>query len=733
MVFGAKGGPVDNASRRRFHRESDSYPPGDAAMRNRATGPLRSASRRRRRSNRLFALVPLAMLAGALSIECQHSVLPPPIAQGSCPDDSKVEFVEQFDFAREYHLRPDVGAKIKLGVAAAESLRALLAKVDAELLDACSGLAVALNDPTRYPDAQAACRGALAAVNDAKAKLGPDASLHLEVEEAPCLIDMAEYRDCAARCDPNWRSRSRELRCTGAIEGHCSGRCTGLCELSSPAPTTQAGSCAGLCRGECSEPMASPRCAGTILADSVNASCKAACDARVGSRASCSPSHVRVRISNASDTAAEATLRRALERYSPRLIDIGKGASQTSAAVSENVAAIVEAEQAVVQQGNNYASASRLGACVAPSFAGGLRAAARFQNAKVNPTTLLASIGPTSVPASDHESPYFETQVFYGTDRNATDRTDPYEHYSVERGSLEFGTCTVAIPKDHEAGELESHAWWKFRLRDDPAKDVTLLSVTPTTEDRFLSELRSRIDGSSRRRALIFIHGYNVNFGDAIRRTAQLAFDLNFDGAAIAYSWPSRGESVPYVADEANADWTGPDLRRFLGVVATQSGANEASIIVHSMGNRALAAALNDLAANPTIGPMQVHEVVLAAPDLDKDTFRTIVAPKFALLGSRVTLYASSRDRALEASKKLHGYPRAGDSSEGVVVVPGVESVDVSRADPSFLGHSYFAGRPCVLSDVHAVVVEHAKPKDRQWISPISNSAGLYWMFRPQR
>ena len=39
---------------------------------------------------------------------------------------------------------------------------------------------------------------------------------------------------------------------------------------------------------------------------------------------------------------------------------------------------------------------------------------------------------------------------------------------------------------------------------------------------------------------LVFVHGYNVDFDNAVRRAGQLAYDLNFDGPTFLFSWPSR-------------------------------------------------------------------------------------------------------------------------------------------------------------------------------------------------
>src|SRR5216110_2232101 len=49
---------------------------------------------------------------------------------------------------------------------------------------------------------------------------------------------------------------------------------------------------------------------------------------------------------------------------------------------------------------------------------------------------------------------------------------------------------------------------------------------------------------------------------------AQLWFDLKFDGAAILYSWPSKGSLSEYMADETSVEWTAPHLKKFLEEIA---------------------------------------------------------------------------------------------------------------------------------------------------------------------
>ena len=141
--------------------------------------------------------------------------------------------------------------------------------------------------------------------------------------------------------------------------------------------------------------------------------------------------------------------------------------------------------------------------------------------------------------------------VFYATDRENTGAKDPAEMYGGERGSLRFGVASVSIPRDHRMGALETPSVWRFEWWDDPDRFVVLLSAKELDEARFFDDVAARVDGSSEKSAFIFVHGYNVAFVDAARRTAQMAYDLGFDGAPVLYSWPSQASFAAYKVDES--------------------------------------------------------------------------------------------------------------------------------------------------------------------------------------
>jgi esterase/lipase superfamily enzyme len=321
-------------------------------------------------------------------------------------------------------------------------------------------------------------------------------------------------------------------------------------------------------------------------------------------------------------------------------------------------------------------------------------------------------------------------RVFYGTDRNLISRAVPARMFGTRRAALTYGTCDVSIPRDHRMGELESPSVWRLEFREDPARHVVLLGVVVQPKDQFFSGLAAKVRRSAGSSAFLFVHGYNVTFEDAARRTAQISYDLGFGGAAVFYSWPSQGATSAYTVDEQNVEWAQANLKSFLADFFARSDAQNVYLIAHSMGNRALTrAAASLLAEHPSLRT-RLKEIILTAPDIDADVFRRDIAPALAAAGRPITLYASSEDLALVASKSVHGYPRAGDAAGGLVVMPGIETIDATGTDTSLLGHSYFAESRSVLSDIFYLIRGSQRADQRRGLTRVDTAAGRYWVFR---
>lgn len=327
------------------------------------------------------------------------------------------------------------------------------------------------------------------------------------------------------------------------------------------------------------------------------------------------------------------------------------------------------------------------------------------------------------------ETSYAVVKVFYATDRKNTGEADPASVYGGDRGPLTFGVAAVSIPRDHRLGALEAPSIWRLEWCNDPDKFVVLLSVDEVDKAKFFDDIAARVKKSGRKSAFVFVHGYNVAFVDAARRTAQMAYDLGFDGAPVLYSWPSQASYASYKVDETNAEWARLDFKNFLKDFAAQSGADHIYLIAHSMGTRVLTGALKELVLEDPSIREKFDEIILAAPDIDADTFKRDIAPKILAGEGRTTLYASSGDYALMASKTFAGYRRAGDTAEGVTIAPGVDTIDASAIRTDFVGHSYYADSDSVLGDLRDLILEGKRPDKRSRLAPVTTDSGRYWTF----
>lgn len=318
--------------------------------------------------------------------------------------------------------------------------------------------------------------------------------------------------------------------------------------------------------------------------------------------------------------------------------------------------------------------------------------------------------------------------VFFATDRDDAGSPLPAQRFGRKRADgLTYGIAEVTIPPGHRLGELESPSLWRFEFRADPQKHVILRDIQTKAEGAFFDDLRAAVAKSKEKQSFVFVHGYNVTFEDAARRTGQLAFDLGFDGAPILYSWPSQGTVPGYPVDRENATWSIPHLEAFLAKVARDTGAERIHVIAHSMGNQVLAGALDRLAA--AAPPPLFNEIVLTAPDIDAQVFQNLAA-RILPAAQRTTLYASAADKALAASYEFNGHRRAGDTRDGVVVIPGMDTVDATRVDTSFLGHSYIGDEESVLSDLFYLIKGLACAQ-RHRLRPAAWQGQPYWEFKP--
>ncbi len=373
-------------------------------------------------------------------------------------------------------------------------------------------------------------------------------------------------------------------------------------------------------------------------------------------------------------------------------------------------------------------------------------AAAPSPSASTRGMTKSAPSAAAPVPAPVVEPPadYDVVPVFYGTDRGAKQMTTRIQYDAERAKRLDLGRAMVTVPKTHEMPNIERP--WVYRIpltniviyqeAEDPKKHFTMKEVKSLTRDEFIALVKSRLEASARFKdhALVFVHGFNTTFDYAIYRAAQLAYDLKFDGAPFVYSWPSKGQVgfQDYNYDRGSADQTAPYLTDFLKLVSQSTGAKKVSVIAHSMGNLAVMRVLRDL-KNAAPQGVEISQLIMAAPDVDRDLFENL-AVGIQDVAKGATLYASSNDWALEASKRLDGVPRAGDVPSGIpLVLAGIDTIDVTAISTEIfaLRHSGYAEKTALVQDIERILQTGERPPISRLpsLETVSSPRGPFWRY----
>lgn len=263
---------------------------------------------------------------------------------------------------------------------------------------------------------------------------------------------------------------------------------------------------------------------------------------------------------------------------------------------------------------------------------------------------------------------------------------------------VHFGVCKVNVPKNHSTGQIpltkdgrqSSHEFFKI---------LNSKTLTETSVFEYLKK--------TNRYPLVFVHGFNVRYEDAVVRASQIAYDLKYQGPIVLFSWPAgAGDgflneqliSRTYDSNLKNAKDSIGIFKNFLNQLKLNN--LKVNLVVHSMGHQVVLPALRDFAAHDQDSKI-INELILNAPDFSANEFINI-ADMVKSNSKRITIYCSYNDRAMTASEFYNKNPRFG----ACAFSEQIDSINVSLVDdPSLgLGHGYYSSR-AILGDVFQVLL----------------------------
>ncbi len=217
---------------------------------------------------------------------------------------------------------------------------------------------------------------------------------------------------------------------------------------------------------------------------------------------------------------------------------------------------------------------------------------------------------------------------------------------------LDFADIEVSIPPAgaRRPGDVN----WPGRAPGDPNHDFVTLRIDRLDLAEAKATFNARVARTPGHKVLIFVHGFNTRFEEAVYSFAQIVYDAKVVVAPVLFTWPSGGNVADYVYDRDSAMYSRDAFETVLQALVNNPNVGSISILAHSMGNYLTVETLRQMAIRDRGLPPKIRDVMLASPDIDVDVFRRQVAEIDAKpRTTQFTLFVSRDDKALGLSSLL--------------------------------------------------------------------------------
>ena len=348
--------------------------------------------------------------------------------------------------------------------------------------------------------------------------------------------------------------------------------------------------------------------------------------------------------------------------------------------------------------------------------------------------------------------------ILFATDRSPATEGDPEQYYRNDRGQVvRLGLAEIQFGKKEFTWEFARRiSMLKSRSEDYPVKisnvdewgimgssipywfDVSLISEDerpPDATERFADAINAQLAVSKKKHVYFFVHGYKVVYENPVLVSAELWHFLGYDGAFIAYAWPSTPSKFAYIKDSDTSAGYARNFRLLLEFVAEHTDAEEIHVIGYSNGTRLVLRAMEQLAlihegesADEIWDQLHLRNVILVGSDLDRGVFGSYMADGILNVSKHLSIYMSPHDKALGFSQFLTRRERLGQlwGSNGeklhalarqalIDYRDQISFINVSDAEGSDTGngHGYFRSSPWASSDVLMTMYYGLTPEQR--------------------
>jgi esterase/lipase superfamily enzyme len=316
-------------------------------------------------------------------------------------------------------------------------------------------------------------------------------------------------------------------------------------------------------------------------------------------------------------------------------------------------------------------------------------------------------------------------QVHFATNRNETgDKNHPFgsDFRNAPDGSLYVtGTINVYRRSGSRRPNWEPHL--DSLVLDPPTAAASSIpqavAAAPSTSDAMTAFIEDR---GAPKEKLVFLPGFAHSFCSAMSNSAQIA--STYGAKVFCFSWPSQGKfGLEYFIDQISALRSGPAIAHYLSrlfsklLSMAKSTRPNLNIVCHSMGNRALSAAIQiiSVSAPKLLSTNYFEYALLMAADEDNDALdKREKLKRILTLATNIDVYTNENDFAMFLSLLANGQSPLGwfgpadfgKLPKKVISIDCTEVGDTYENDGSTnWGHQYFRNSEPVTGDAHQVLL----------------------------
>jgi len=333
---------------------------------------------------------------------------------------------------------------------------------------------------------------------------------------------------------------------------------------------------------------------------------------------------------------------------------------------------------------------------------------------------------------------YITNRILGPSDERLEDR------FRNERGEeLKFGFFDTNIEPTLGIGMIINPSEW---FQDE---EIRIPKVQVLEQAAFVDQLRKQVQASPYGSLLINVNGFRERFPSALRKTAFLGHVLDINTPILVFDWPGDQGSTPrgYRRAQRVAKASGEDLAQALELIIHKVQPERLWLVANSMGGQVVVDAFSVLyqEADLADAETEIEDVVLTAPDVDRNEFNRQFKKEITALARNLTVYVSSNDRALLMSRIVNRGRRLGESTvdtlnpdqfeEAASVLQLIEPdstlitlVDVTPINRTRNFHNFNLETPEFFDDLYLRLTNADTPRSRLQYQIHMPDDRVYWV-----